>query len=103
MRASETDALRSCLFGKCGARTQMRLAVFGRLTGGPLTPLTQPNLGHQPRLRSVALRMSLHSAASGFDRSKLGIAFAIDAIDNEAGNIDNGQILAGPDLHMLVV
>jgi hypothetical protein len=49
------------------------------------------------------LRKSLHSAASGFDRSKLGIAFAIDAIDNEAGNIDKGQILAGPDIHMLVV
>jgi hypothetical protein len=47
--------------------------------------------------------MSLHIAASGFDRLKLGIAFAIDAIDNEAGNIDNGQILAGPDIHMLVV
>jgi hypothetical protein len=82
-------------------RAQMRLAV--ETYRGPLTPLTQPHLGHPPRLWSVALRMSLHSAASGSDRSKPGIAFATGAIGNEAATIDNGQIFAGPDIHMLVV
>jgi hypothetical protein len=93
---------RACL-ASAGRAFRCGSPRLGDLQGGPLTPLTQPNLGRQPTPRSVALRMSLHSAASGFDRSKLGIAFAIDATDNEAGNIDNGQILAGPDLHMLVV
>ncbi len=42
------------------------------------------------------MRMSLHSAASGSDRSKLGIAFTTGAIGNEAGNIDTGRSLPDP-------
>ena len=91
---------RAC-FARAGARSDAARRV--ETYRGPFTPPTQPHLGRPPRLWSVALRMSLHSAASGSDRSKPGIAFATGVIGNEAGNIDNGQILAGPDIHMLVV
>ena len=97
---------RAC-FARAGARSDAARRVLETYRG-PLTPLTQPHLGRPPRLwsvalRSVVLRLSLHSAASGSDRSKPGIAFATGAIGNEAAAIDNGQILAGPDIHMLVV
>jgi hypothetical protein len=83
------------LVSHVGGRAQMRLAVE-TYRGSVHAPDAAPFGAPAERLRSVALRMSLHSAASGSDRPKSGIAFATGVIGNEAGNIDNGQILAGP-------